>query len=114
DIARGRILPAFSAPADTLKQIPAAPEGSHVGPFYLRLMVVDRPGVIADVTAVMRDENVSMETMIQRARAPGDRVPVVITTHETSQAQISRVVERLGNVKTVLEPPHVMSIELLS
>jgi homoserine dehydrogenase len=114
DIARDRILPAFSAPADTLKKIPAAEEGSHVGPFYLRLMVVDRPGVIADVTAVMRDENVSMETMIQRARAPGDRVPVVITTHETSQAQISRVVERLARVKTVLEPPHVMSIELLS
>jgi homoserine dehydrogenase len=114
DIARDRILPAFSAPADTLKKIPAAPDGSHVGPFYLRLMVVDRPGVIADVTAVMRDENVSMETMIQRARAPGDRVPVVITTHETSQAQIGRVVERLGGVKTVLEPPHVMSIELLS
>jgi homoserine dehydrogenase len=114
DIARGRILPAFSAPADTLKKIPAAAEGSHVGPFYLRLMVVDRPGVIADVTAIMRDQNVSMETMIQRARAPGDRVPVVITTHETSQAQISRVLERLAGVKTVLEPPHVMSIELLS
>ena len=96
------------------KRIPAAAEGSHVGPFYLRLMVVDRPGVIADVTAIMRDENVSMETMIQRARAPGDRVPVVITTHETSQAQISRVVERLAGVRTVLEPPHVMSIELLS
>ncbi|HVT51529.1 MAG TPA: homoserine dehydrogenase [Dongiaceae bacterium] len=114
DIARDRILPAFSAPADTLKKIPAAAEGSHVGPFYLRLMVVDRPGVIADVTAIMRDQNVSMETMIQRARAPGDRVPVVITTHEASQAQISRVVERLAGVKTVLEPPHVMSIELLS
>ena len=114
DIARGRILPAFSAPADTLKRIPAAPEGSHVGPFYLRLMVVDRPGVIAEIAAVMRDESVSMETMIQRARSPGEAVPVVLTTHETSQAQIARVVERLGRVQTVLEPPHVMSIELLS
>jgi homoserine dehydrogenase len=114
DIARGRILPAFSAPAATLKKIPAAAEGGHVGPFYLRLMVVDRPGVIADIAAVMRDESVSMETMIQRARSPGDQVPVVLTTHETSQAQISRVVDRLGKVQTVLEPPHVMSIELLS
>ena len=52
--------------------------------------------------------------MIQRARAPGDRVPVVLTTHETSQAQISRVVQRLGAVTTVLEPPHVLSIEQLS
>jgi homoserine dehydrogenase len=114
DIARGRILPAFSAPAETLKRIPAAPEGSHIGPFYLRLMVVDRPGVIAEIAAVMRDEQVSMETMIQRARSPGEAVPVVLTTHETSQAQISRVVQRLGGVNAVVEPPHVMSIELLS
>ncbi|HTO81170.1 MAG TPA: ACT domain-containing protein, partial [Methylomirabilota bacterium] len=88
--------------------------GSHVGPFYLRLMVVDRPGVIAEIAAIMRDEHVSMETMIQRARAPGDRVPVVLTTHETSQAQVSRVVNKLGSVSAVLEPPHVMSIEQLS
>ncbi|WP_459852199.1 homoserine dehydrogenase [Dongia sp. agr-C8] len=114
DIARGRILPAFSAPAETLKKIPAAPEGSHVGPFYLRMMVVDRPGVIAEVAAIMRDENVSLESMIQRSRSPGDRVPVVFTTHETSQAQVTRVVEKLGKVSAVVEPPHVMSIEQLS
>jgi homoserine dehydrogenase len=114
DLARGRILPAFSAPAETLKRIPAAPEGGHVGAFYLRLMVVDRPGVIAEIAAVMRDESVSMETMIQRARSPGEAVPVVLTTHETSQARISRVVARLGEVDAVLEPPHVLSIEMLS
>jgi homoserine dehydrogenase len=114
DIARGRILPAFSAPADSLKKIPAAPEGSHVGPFYLRMMVVDRPGVIAEVAAIMRDENVSLESMIQRARSPGDRVPVVFTTHETSQAQVTRVVQKLGKVSAVVEPPHVMSIEQLT
>ena len=114
DIARGRILPAFSAPAATLKKIPSAPEGSHLGPFYLRMMVVDRPGVIAEVAAIMRDENVSLESMIQRARSPGDRVPVVFTTHETSQAQVTRVVQKLGKVSAVVEPPHVMSIEQLS
>jgi homoserine dehydrogenase len=52
--------------------------------------------------------------MIQRARSPGDRVPVVFTTHETSQAQVTRVVEKLAKVSAVVEPPHVMSIEQLS
>ncbi len=42
----------------------------HRGAYYIRLMVVDRPGVIADVAAALRDEEVSMEAMIQRgARA---------------------------------------------
>ncbi len=114
DIARGRILPAFSAPADQLKKLPSAPLGSHVGSYYLRLMVVDRPGVIADIAAAMRDESVSMEAMIQRARAPGEAVPVVLTTHDTTEAAIDRVVARLKRLDSILEPPHVLPIELLS
>ena len=112
DIARDRILPAFSAPAESLKKLPSAPAGSHAGPYYLRLMVVDRPGVIADIAAAMRDENVSLEAMIQRAR--GDTVPVVLTTHETTEAAIDRVVRRLGAINSILEPPHVLPIELLA
>jgi homoserine dehydrogenase len=112
DIARDRILPAFSAPAESLKKLPSAPAGSHVGPYYLRLMVVDRPGVIADIAAAMRDETVSLEAMIQRAR--GDTVPVVLTTHETTEAAIHRVVRRLGNIDSILEPPHVLPIEQLA
>ncbi|HVJ35752.1 MAG TPA: homoserine dehydrogenase [Terriglobia bacterium] len=113
DIARDRILPAFSAPAASLKHMQPAPRGSHVGPYYLRLMVVDKPGVIADIAAALRDEQVSMEAMIQRARHPGQSVPVVITTHETTEAAIDRVVKRLEQVKSILEPAHVMPIELL-
>ncbi|WP_119299728.1 homoserine dehydrogenase [Dongia deserti] len=112
DIARDRILPAFSAPAESLKKLPSAPPGSHFGPYYLRLMVVDRPGVIADIAAALRDENVSLEAMIQRAR--GDTVPVVLTTHETTEAAIHRVVRRLGHIDSILEPPHVLPIELLA
>ncbi len=112
DIARDRILPPFSAPADQLKKLPSAPAGSHAGPYYLRLMVIDRPGVIADIAAAMRDENVSLEAMIQRSR--GDTAPVVLTTHETTEAAIDRVVRRLGGINSILEPPHVLPIELLS
>jgi homoserine dehydrogenase len=77
-------------------------------------MVVDKPGVIADIAAAMRDESVSMEAMIQRARAPGEAVPVVLTTHETTEAAIDRVVERLKRLDSMREPPHVLPIELLS
>jgi homoserine dehydrogenase len=67
---------------------------------------------IADIAAAMRDENVSLEAMIQRAR--GDTVPVVLTTHETTEAAIHRVVRRLGNIDSILEPPHVLPIEQLA
>lgn len=114
DIARGRILPAFSAPAETLEPARPAPVGLHAGSYYLRLMVVDKPGVIADIAGVMRDESVSMEAMIQRARSPGEAVPIVLTTHETTEAAIGRVVARLAQVNSILEPAHVLPIETLS
>src|SRR5262249_14977242 len=68
DIAAGRGGPVFAVPAAALERRPAAPMARHIGTYYVRLMVVDRPGVLADVTAALRDEQVSMEAMIQRGR----------------------------------------------
>jgi homoserine dehydrogenase len=75
--------------------------------------VVDRPGVIADVAAALRDQQVSMEQMIQRGRAPGEAVPVVLTTHETEEAAMRRAVEQIDRLDTVLEPPRMIRIENL-
>jgi len=111
DIARGVRIPAFAVPTDALEPADTAPMDSHFGAYYLRLMVVDRPGVIADVTAALRDEEVSLESMIQRGRDPGEPVAVVITTHETREAGMMRALKTIGAQKTVVEPPRMIRIE---
>ncbi len=111
DIARGRQPVTFSVPADRLRAIPAAPMARHRGAYYIRLMVVDRPGVIADVTACLRDEHVSLESMLQRGRAPGESVPVVLTTHETEEAAMLRALARIERLNSVIEPPRMIRIE---
>lgn len=113
DIARGRSQPTFSVPAGELKRLSASPLARHRGAYYIRLMVVDKPGVIADVAAALRDEEVSMEAMIQRARAPGEAVPVVLTTHETEEAAMRRALARIERLASVTEPPHMIRIEAL-
>ena len=113
DIARGRPLPTFSVPAAQLKRLPPSPMERHRGAYYVRLMVVDRPGVIADVTAALRDEQVSLESMLQRGRAPDEAVPVVLTTHETEEASMRRALDRIASLNTVVEPPHMIRIETL-
>jgi len=85
----------------------------HTGAYYVRLMVVDRPGVVADITAAFRDENVSMEQMLQRGRAPGEAVPVVLTTHDTEEAAMLRALDRIKALDTVLEPPRMIRVENL-
>lgn len=113
DIALGRRSPTFGVPAAELKDIPASPIERHYGAYYLRLMVVDRPGVIADVAAALRDQQVSMESMIQRGRAPNATVPVVITTHATEEAAMSRALAEIARLDTVREPPRMIRIEPL-
>ena len=51
DIARGLRLPAFGVPARRLADHPIAPMAAHEGSYYIRLLVLDRPGVMADVSA---------------------------------------------------------------
>jgi homoserine dehydrogenase len=111
DIAAGRHVPAFGVPADALSPLPGAPMEGHQGAYYIRLMVVDQPGVIADVAAALRDEHVSLESMIQRGRAPGEAVPVVLTTHVTVEAAMQRAVARIAALDSVLEPPRLIRIE---
>jgi homoserine dehydrogenase len=111
DLARGRHTPVWGAAADALSNAPSMPMSAHVGPYYLRLMVVDRPGVIADVTAVLRDLGISLESMLQRGRSPGEAVPVVLVTHETQESAMRAALEAIGSLNTVLEAPTLIRIE---
>ena len=113
DIARGHRMPTFAVPATNLE-----PAGINSMPlisaaYYIRLMVVDKPGVIADVAATLRDHNVSMESMLQRSRKPGDTVPVVITTHETDGITLRKAMGKIETLSSVVETPRIIHIESL-
>ena len=111
DIARGRFTPVWGAQSASLSDAPSVGIGAHVGCYYLRLMVVDRPGVIADVAAALRDAGISLESMLQRGRAPGEAVPVVLVTHETRESAMRDALGRIAALDTVLEDPAVIRIE---
>ncbi len=113
DLARGISLPIFGVPTKSLAPNTASVVGTITGRYYVRLMVLDRPGVFAEIAAALRDEDVSMEAILQRTRAPGDLVPVVMTTHEVEQRKIARVLEKFSSLETVIEEPRVIKIEPL-
>jgi homoserine dehydrogenase len=113
DMARGNVVPTFSVPAAELVDIPARPMDRHRGAYYIRLMVVDRPGVFADVAAVLRDHDVSMESVLQRVRDPGEAMPVVMVLHDTQELEMMRALEEIGALDAVIEPPRMIRIESL-
>jgi homoserine dehydrogenase len=109
DIARNRATPLFAA--TPLTTAPTIPITAHTGAYYLRLMVTDRPGVIADVTCALRDAGVSLESMLQHGRAPGDTVPIVLVTHETRESAMRAALDRIERLDSVLERPSLIRIE---
>jgi homoserine dehydrogenase len=111
DVATGRCVTPFGVPVSSLERIPGAPMESHRGAYYIRLMVVDQPGVIADVAAALRDQQVSLESMIQRGRSESEAVPVVLTTHATVEAAMRKSLEAIGKFDSVLEAPRMIRIE---
>jgi homoserine dehydrogenase len=69
DIARGDAGPAFSVPVAELVEMEPAEPGDRTGRTYVRFTVADRPGVLAEITAAMRDAEVSIESLIQQGEA---------------------------------------------
>jgi homoserine dehydrogenase len=111
DIARDRVTPVWGAGSGSLSQAPSISMADHVGAYYLRLMVADRPGVIADVAAALRDAGVSLASMLQRGRSQGSAVPVVLVTHETREAAMRQALARIEALDSVTEPPAMIRIE---
>ena len=111
DIARGVRHPMFAVPGPELVHHPAVAIDQRQGEYYVRLMVIDQPGVMADISAILRDEQISLGSLLQRGRDPGETVPVVMTTHEAEEASMRRACERIAALDTVTEAPVTIRIE---
>ncbi len=116
DIARsmengGEAGPAFSVPVGELEAMAPAPSGNRLGRAYLRFLVADRPGVLAEITAAMRDAGVSIESLIQKGRHDtGGEVLVALVTHEGPESAVSEALRLLEGSPSLTQPPLVMQI----
>ena len=111
DIAAGRRAYAFGQEAASLGALTATPIADRAGAYYIRLNVIDQPGVIADVAGVLGQHGVSIKSVLQHGRDPNEAVPVVMTTHETTEAVIRDVANALSALEAAVEPPILMKIE---
>ena len=114
DIALERKAPTMGVSTNDLRSLPEAPISMHRGAYYVRLMVNDRPGVIADISAVFRDENISIESLIQHGRSVTEAVPVVMKMHECIEASMQKALSKIHHLDSVIETPTMVRIEDLN
>jgi homoserine dehydrogenase len=113
DIARGsKVLP-FGVPAAVLKSAARANLGDRQGTFYLRFDVLDKPGVLATIAHSLAEKGVSIESMIQRGRAPDEKVAIVIITHDARESDVIGAIKAVEAAGAVVEPPCMIRMERL-
>lgn len=111
DIARGDIGAPFSIPVPALSRLGQADAGGRTSRAYVRFTVADRPGVLAEITAAMRDAGVSIESLIQQGRPEeGGEVLVAIVTHEGPEGAVAKALRLLEGSDSIVEPPLVMRL----
>ncbi|MHB9878608.1 homoserine dehydrogenase [Pacificimonas sp. ICDLI1SI03] len=113
DIARGEAVHAFGVPVDSQIKMQPGDHEQGIGRSYIRAAVADQPGVMADITAILRDCGVSIESLIQRGDgSDGGDVFIAIITHETQLHRTAQAVEKIAALGSVIQPP--MRMDLLN
>ena len=111
DIARGALGPAFGTPAKDLRPPRRANVDRRKDAYYLRFQVLDVPGVMAEISRHLADEKVSIESMLQRGRAPGEPVAIVMITHEAPHVAVARALKAIAASDKVCETPCMIPME---
>ena len=110
DIARGDVGPTLSTVATELEALGRAETGHRQSKAYVRFQVADKPGVLAEIAAAMRDANVSIESLIQKEAAIDAMATIAIVTHSCAESNVSDALGRLEGSSYLLAAPMVMRI----
>ncbi|MFC4486298.1 homoserine dehydrogenase [Tepidiphilus baoligensis] len=96
----GNRVPHLAFQPDQVHEVAALPIAECHTSSYLRLEVLDRPGVLAELTHVLAAEEISIAAMIQKA-PEGGRAEIVMTTHRASEAAMNRAIAAIEALEAV-------------
>ena len=96
-------VPHLAFQPDQLSDTPVLPIGDVETSYYLRMRVKDEPGVLADIARILADCRISIDAMVQKEPAEGEKqVDIVMLTHRALESDIMEATKRIENLKTVL------------
>ena len=109
DLARGLKIPTFGQPANTLEDVVPAQTGLPA-PYYLRMSLLDKPGALAKVAAVLGEAGISIDRMRQYGHEDAT-APVLIVTHKTTRDALDQALTAMAETAVVDGEPVALRIE---
>jgi homoserine dehydrogenase len=117
DVAGGVLPPTLGLPPAKLVPYKRARMRAHEGGYYIRLSVYDRVGAFASIARRMAENQISLESIVQRKQAGSadpSTAPVVLVTHETTEAAVRKALEAVSKDGHLKDEPKMIRIEALS
>lgn len=111
DLARGNVLPVFGVPHDALKDIEWHNSDALETACYIHIRVKDEAGVLADITANLKDHNISVDRFIQEANKQDQSASVVIITHKALFSAVKNALSTVEKLDAVLDKPTLLKLE---
>jgi homoserine dehydrogenase len=103
--------PPLGIPVAELRAARLRPIGAIESEYYLRFLVVDRPGVLGRIAGILGRRGISIASVIQKDRRKGNSVPIIIRTHEARESSLRRALSDIGRLAAVRGKPFFMRIE---
>jgi homoserine dehydrogenase len=85
-----------------------------ISKYYLRISVLDQPGVLAQIAGVLGELNIGISSVIQPEEHEPDAVPLVLMIHDASNAQMRSAIDRIAKLACVKRPPKMIHVETFS
>lgn len=82
-----------------------------ISQYYLRIPVVDQPGVLAQVAGILGEESIGISSVIQPESQEGDSVPLVLMIHDATNGQMDKALARISKLACVKNPPRMIRVE---
>jgi len=95
-------VPHLAFQPDALANLPILPIGETLCGNYLRLRVADQPGVLAEITRILADRNISIDALLQREPEEGeDQTDLIILTHVCREQDVLNAMDVIGKLPVV-------------
>jgi homoserine dehydrogenase len=108
-------VPHLAFQADSLAATPILPIGAVKTAYYLRLRVLDRPGVLADITRLLADASISIGAFLQREPNQSEnQTDIILLTHKAIEAEVRGAIVRIEQLASVLHKAVVLRVEELA
>lgn len=107
-------VPHLAFQPGAVEDTPVLPLSAIETSYYLRLRVDDKPGVLADITRILADQDISIEAMIQREPDEGEsQTDIIILTHMTIEQNIDTAITKIESLAAIKKPVTRIRMEAL-